>query len=112
MQKDLQYYFGYVASLEECILPYWRLIAKPGAADRLRSKSGEARVTGDLGGMSIKNSPMIRLVAIICSQFQEDQPFLDETGIEGNIDIQLDAVLTDFNEVKKVLEKNGLDLVR
>ena len=33
---------------------------------------------------------------------------MDETGIIENIDIELDAILTDFEALKKELEKHGL----
>ena len=37
---------------------------------------------------------------------------LNETGIQGNIDITMDALLTDRNQVIRELRKNGLDLVK
>lgn len=40
-----------------------------------------------------------------------DAPFIDKTGIEGNIDFELDAVFTDMKDVKRGLQKIGLDLV-
>jgi thiol-disulfide isomerase/thioredoxin len=39
MQRDLQTYFGYQASVEIRMMPYWRLVASPEAKRRLRSSN-------------------------------------------------------------------------
>ncbi len=38
-------------------------------------------------------------------------PFFDETGIAGNIDITVDALMTDRHQVIQALRSNGLDLI-
>ena len=39
-------------------------------------------------------------------------PFFDETHFTNNIDITLDGDLTKFEEVRRVLQMNGLDIVK
>jgi hypothetical protein len=51
------------------------------------------------------------LIPLIWGFHQEQPPFLDETGISGNIDLTLDCILSNWKELKHELNRNGLDLV-
>jgi hypothetical protein len=56
--------------------------------------------------------PVSALINNIWGFNQDERTFLDETGIQGNIDLEMDCIWTDLNDVKKELRKNGLDLVK
>ena len=119
LQKDLQTSFGISAAIEKRRMPVWKLIAKPGTAAKLKSKGGPPGfvndITGDggVGGFEFKNYPVSALLGCINRyHFSDEPPFFDETGITGKIDFKMDALMTDLEQVKKELQKNGLDLVK
>ena len=112
MQSELKNYFGYEVRVEKRVLPYWRLIATAEARTKLRTKGGQSNVTGNHLGVKITNKPVSSLIYIIWGENQDEPFFADETGITGNIDLDLNCLLTDFNDLKNELKKNGLELVQ
>jgi len=70
--------------------------------------------------LSIVNSPIQMLVNrlsgktydLISKKSNLDQlPIVDETGIEGNVDLFLEGDFSDFDSIRSVLRSKGLDLV-
>jgi thiol-disulfide isomerase/thioredoxin len=114
MQKDLKNYFGFEVSLENRKMPYWRLTASDSAKIKLLTKGGAPDYPTSKGssGFILKNMPIRFLIGIILNHHAKISPILDETGLEGNIDITIDALVTNFDELLKSLKKNGLDLIR
>jgi thiol-disulfide isomerase/thioredoxin len=111
MRSELKNYFGFDACVEKRIMPYWRLIATPEAKVKLRTKGGQPSATGSLLGVKLTNKPMSWLIDIIWAKNQNEPFFSDETGIAGNIDLDLNCLLTDFSDLKNELKKNGLQLL-
>jgi len=113
VQSDLKNYFGYEVSVETRIMPYWKVMATKEALQKLKTK-GEKPIYGggDATKLVLTNQPMIRLISIMAGLYQTEPPFIDETGINGNIDITMQGVLTNFNDFRKVLEENGLKLMK
>lgn len=119
MQNDLKSAFGVEATLETRDMPVWKLVALPGAQQWLKTKG---KGTGDkyysdgdagAGGFSYQNWPLtVALERIIRFMDPYGDPVTDETGIQGNIDITFDAMLTDFSQVRQELRRNNLDLVK
>lgn len=118
VQRDLDYYFDYDASVETRPMPILRLIiTDPKKAAKLRTKTKPGAdlcvgSTGDVTGYSLVNYTMPYLVQAISSFFPFDPPYVDETGIDYNVDIVLDAYMLSKEEVLKELRRNGLDLVK
>jgi thioredoxin-related protein len=116
MQEDLKRVFKYHVSIETRDIPIWKLIARPGAIDKLKTKGGERFITQGphIMGYSFKNVPSSYLVASISFYIAEKfkEPFIDETNIAGNIDFTIEADMTNFNEIKKAIQLQGLDLVK
>ncbi len=110
MQCDLQHYFGYDVRVETRKMPYWQLTATESARKHLRTKGLGAGWNGSHAGGALKNAPVSLLLRLLWSYFQDEPPFIDETGITGHIDVVIKAIMTDFNDVKKALQKNGLFL--
>jgi thiol-disulfide isomerase/thioredoxin len=121
MQRDLENYFGFVVSIETRKCPCWKLVATPSAKEKLKSKGGPSSSEG-LGVLSykVRNKPFQDIVHVVqglqseMSIGQKVRLVFDETGIIGNVDMVLDCkdgLLTDFNDMKKALQANGLDLV-
>lgn len=116
MQNDLQNAFGYEVVIENRMMPVWNLMVISGAAKKLTTKGGETYFKSHDGsatitGFTLKNVPMQRLLnTITWSIYANQPPYFDATGITDNIDITIDALLTDREEIRKALQKNGLDL--
>lgn len=120
MQHDLQRAFGYAASVEERCMPVWKLIAIPKAKakNKLATKGGERYFSGGEGasivaGFTLRNVSLSDFLVYLCFYLndKERHPFIDETSIETNIDITIDADLTNMEDVRNELRKFGLDLV-
>jgi hypothetical protein len=52
------------------------------------------------------------MLDILRAYLPDQPPFVDETGIIGNIDISMNYLMSDFDEANKALNYNGLYLVR
>jgi len=61
-------------------------------------------------GFKAKNYSIKSLLSQIWLDHR-DGIFIDNSGILGNIDINLKCFMLDLNEVKKALQENGLDLI-
>ncbi len=115
MQRELDNYFGYSVDIEYRMMPYWGLRVSNNAQKNLVSKSTVKEIkahTGNNWGAIYKNAPVSDLISELEYQNYQSPPFIDETGIEGNIDLVLDADLTNFDDFRAALKKAGIELVR
>ncbi|MBS1682215.1 MAG: redoxin domain-containing protein [Bacteroidetes bacterium] len=117
MQRDLKTVFKYVVSVETRTMPVWKLIAKPGAANKLKTKGEKKFFTPgtNVTGYKIVNWPRQYLIGSLSFYLKEryrGDVFVDETGVSGNIDFTFEADMTDIQDIRKNLQKQGLDLVR
>jgi thiol-disulfide isomerase/thioredoxin len=116
MQEDLRRSFKYDAVIEIRSMPVWKLQAQPGTAEKLKTKGGNKFFSdGVLAmGYSFRNYPSKYLIRTLSSYLPDAHkfPFIDETGIADNIDFGIDADMTSITDVKKELQKQGLDLVK
>lgn len=116
MQSDLYNYFGYAVTIEKRKVPYLRLITKGDSKKNLTPDTSKGISTGDIitGGAfnNISVQTLIRIIDYTCQLSIKDLPILDETGITGNIDITLNAVMSDLEDIRKALQQNGLDIVQ
>jgi hypothetical protein len=114
IKRDLMSYFGLHVKVEKRKMPCWKLTATKKAKQKLLSKGGK-RLTGeyDLGDLTLQNVPMKSLIRQLWARYTNDLPFIDATGITGNIDLKLNVLYTDpLTSMQAELEKNGLKLVR
>jgi thiol-disulfide isomerase/thioredoxin len=117
VQQELKNIFGFEVSIETRPIPAWKLIVtKPGVAEKLKTKGGEKFFSEGVttAGYSFKNYSSSYLLVMLQASFLEVHyfPFVDETGITGNIDFSIDADMTNLEDVRKALQKQGLDFVR
>ncbi len=113
MRRDLQNYFGYNVAVTTKMMPCWRLVATNEAKNRLQTKGGKPNIEGDgYNSQTLINLPMKYLIFVLHGQNQSEPPIVDETEITSNIDITIEADLSDLNEVGKALQHYGLDLVK
>lgn len=119
MQQDLMRAFGYEVSIEVRDIPVWKLVAVPGAVDKLKTKGDyESASQGSMAmGFKVTNWPAEKLISLISFYLQEKFsqpliPFVDETGLKENFDLVLDADMTNIEDVRRALREKGLDLKR
>ena len=110
MQRDLKNYFGYDAGIENPKVPYWSLKVSSAAKEKLKSKSEKEVVDGSHAGYSLKNVSIQRIIQLISGYHQQVPPFIDETGIDFKVDVEIDAMMTDLEDIVKALAKQGLIL--
>ncbi len=113
MQRDLKNYFGYEASLETRKMPCWILTATKKAKRNLPTKTpGEKyKVSGNLtDGFQITNTSINGIIYSLWASNQLGIPFIDKTGIEGEIDMFLKANTKVLEEMIKGLKEVGLIL--
>lgn len=114
LQNDLINYFGYFGHIEVRKMPCYKLVASSEAKLHLKTKGGEPLFEPILvrAGIKAKNVPIHSLIGPISSSIgaPKDYPIFDETGIEENIDIQIDDGLY-FEDFVKSMKRYGLDLV-
>jgi thiol-disulfide isomerase/thioredoxin len=117
IQKDLKRVFKYDVVVETRNMAVWKLVAKPGAADKLRTKGGERYDSpgSHIAGYTMRNWPPEYLIGSLSFYLKErynGEVFIDETGVTDYIDISLNADMTDLEDIRKELKKQGLDLVK
>jgi hypothetical protein len=113
MQRDLKNYFGFTVKVENRIMPCLFLEATDEGRRKLVTKGGVPAITGDgITFQKLVNEPISLLISIIWGQNQDEPPIIDKTGITGNIDITIDAFMGDMSDLKRALQKQGLDLIR
>jgi thiol-disulfide isomerase/thioredoxin len=109
MRNDLKNYFGYRVKVAWRQTDYWKLVTTRKWRKKLISKGASARETFTYAGVSLQNISMKEVIALIHSVSQWEI-FVDKTGIQKNIDLHIDAIMTDFNDVRKALAEKGLFL--
>lgn len=60
---------------------------------------------------TLRNSPIKAFLSMLSQCFGPAETYLDETDINGNIDITIDALLTRKDLYLQELHRNGLDVV-
>jgi len=112
MQCDLKKYFGFEVTVETRSMPIWKLTARPSARKNLRTKGGASHSKIDYGGFTFVNHPLTDVLPMIDAHADARLPVIDATGISGNIDITIQAILTEFDDIRKALKQQGLILVK
>lgn len=110
LRQDLARAFGASASLEWRSMPYWRLVVIADT-NRLSTRHDTSYLKTSHGSIAARRIPMRRLVSILRRDNPLEPPIMDETGIRGFIDIELECILSDMAELRQALRHAGLDLV-
>ncbi len=114
MRRDFKTYFGHEVIVEIRKMPYWKFTATQRARENLNTKTpGASMKFIDMGvDKTIKwtNVNMQFLVYQMWLNHQWAPPFIDETGIEGDIDIEFSGSFSDLNDAIKGFAKIGITL--
>lgn len=118
LQKDLQTSFGFKVNVEKRKMQVWELVISDIKKAGMLKTKGRDEYIGDgtesfafPSGFTARNIPLKTIFFNITYYIggQDCSWFYDATGITHNIDIELKAVMTDFNDIQKALRKNGLE---
>lgn len=115
MQSDLKNNFGFEARKEKRMLPVWKLISTdPRSGELLRTKGvTDSAAAFDVTQVKYANQPLRNLLLTLrYYNSHQEMPIFDETGITGNIDIDISANMTNIEDVRKALRKYKLDIIR
>lgn len=118
MQNDLMNHFQCSASFEERMMPAWSLTISPKGKRILKTKrippSRLTNINGDGGvaGFAQSNLNMNIFLELVTRYINDYQiPYFDDTDITFNFDIEIDALMTDRQQVLNALAENGMNLV-
>ena len=113
MRKDLDLLFSeYKASVEKRLTPALVLTAIEGY-EKLKSSGGEERLQVDQFSFSCRNKPLdVFLKALKMKYLQRHPlPIVNESGIKYPIDMDINANLSNVNELNKALSTFGLAFI-
>jgi len=107
MQQNLALLFPqYTARIEKRKVKYMALIRLPGA-DKIKSShlNGKVIETFDPFGFKVQNSTIQSIVSRMQLQYQQFSafPFMDETGYQGRVDLEITANLSSVTDMNKAL---------
>src|SRR5258708_179029 len=112
MISELNSFFRYRSSMEERVLPYYRLIViNRNLVNSHRTKGGDTKIVGSLLDLQYYNAPIEIIRNLYGRNFYKMLPLANETNIKFNVDMNLKGVLTNFKDFKRALNANGLDIV-
>src|SRR5215217_1363253 len=118
MQRDLENYFGYTATIETREMPCWYLrvrnkdVFKLRSGNRSKEQVMQERTPTERTDMAVLNAPIAELILYLSYNDQNGPPIIDETGIDYKIDIYIEGLTSDINDLNNGLKKNGLELVK
>ncbi|MBH2005193.1 MAG: redoxin domain-containing protein [Sphingobacteriia bacterium] len=112
MQQDLDRYFPIQAKIEvrrvKCLV-----LVRTSKQLKVVSKGGDAFSQKDAYSYTLRNaswSDFLHQLRFYYMQFDK-RPMLDETGLTGNVDMELQADMFKWESVAKGLRKYGLDII-
>lgn len=111
MKKDLERYFGLNAHIEKRLM---KCLVLTSYDTTLISSKDLVNYPG--GGefnqfiIKLRNIPFFRVIKQISYNYLTQFPFLDETGIKGNVDMDIAADLTNWRAFSESLKKYKLEL--
>jgi thiol-disulfide isomerase/thioredoxin len=109
MQEDLKRYFGYAAKIEERMLPCLYLV-KTGNTDKLVSTDEKKSLKSSKISFECHKYPVSDAFKLIAGYFTTLNVY-NKTGIEGDITLDIKAVMSDMPSVNTELQKYGVQLV-
>jgi thiol-disulfide isomerase/thioredoxin len=115
IQSDLKKYFGYSARLIYQDMQCFKLVAiDQEKLNKLKTNGGEMTNFWNVEQEAniITNYPIDGLPNILISALPAVHKLaFDETGFKGNVDLHIQADITDLNSIRQALRNQGLDLL-
>ncbi|MEP7375284.1 MAG: TlpA disulfide reductase family protein [Chitinophagaceae bacterium] len=112
MQNDLEKTLGWRARIEKRLMPCWKLVLKE--KDTMSISSNDKYIYNDvsIGGMDVRGYSINEVMSALERFSQPGPPLINSTGVKGNINLRINALMSDMEQVRTELRKKGLDLVK
>lgn len=110
LRNELDHYFGYKIELKKAVIQGYELIIDSSAFADLRTTNGKRSINRSSGGVELKASPISDLLRTLSYYTDQKIVFIDSTGIDYPIDLELNCILSNIDMVQKELSKYGLFL--
>ena len=116
IKADLDRYFGIPlgidAGIEKRQVKQCLVLENSGSTALLKTKGGRTEESFDRYSYALSNGDFSRFFNRLSGYYFQlsDMPVIDQSGIKGNVDLQLKCNIADLKEVNGELEKYGLRL--
>jgi thiol-disulfide isomerase/thioredoxin len=108
LRADLLRVFGLTGRLEQRVRPYWALIRKDTSSNFLRSTHTVTRRVSSFAGLTYEKVGLHDILQYVEYRAKVNIPVLDETDVYWPVDLTIDAIMTDFEDVRRALSAKGL----
>jgi hypothetical protein len=113
MQDDMRNYFGYEAFSETRVMPYYSLMSTDKMNSKLKTKGEPAFERKDHGYLTIKNKSTNELADLLDERLgSSTMQLINETDIMENIDINIEAAMTNLDDVNRALKEYDLKIIK
>lgn len=111
LRNDLATYFGYSVTVSIQKMPCWKLVVLPGFKEKLRTRHSQRYAMISYAEVTLRNGSLSSLMQMLDYYGTHDYPYIDATGIDFNVDISVEGILTEPAAFREALRKVGLDVV-
>nr|WP_262899330.1 TlpA disulfide reductase family protein [Dawidia cretensis] len=114
MRRDLDSYFGYDVRVEDRMMPFWKLTCDASDGEKLRAsgKKFEHKHPTARTDIRLLNGSIDDLIGRMYMYFPFQYPIIDSTGIDHKIDVYVEGLRSDFEDMRRGLSKQGLNLIK
>lgn len=109
-QEDVARALSIDVKLEYRTMPYWSLTALNADTTLISTKHSENRGNYNHAEINITNCSRPILINLLQRYYVLEPPIIDETGMLGNVDVNIEGVLSDRNSLQLALKSNGFEL--
>lgn len=112
LKTTLEQYFGYTGSIVQKQMPYYSVSVMPAFKEQLRTKGGKLIAKHSHASLDYRNVTLDKVIERISYYSTAKIPFLNESEINYNVDVTIEAILTDENDFFGALQKIGIVIER
>lgn len=114
MLHDLNRYYGMLYGIEGVVeerLGNYLALVRISNEDKLSSSGGEKIIVSDKFSFVMRNAYLSSFIGNLAIPLQNYPPIINETGIEGKVDLKLHCQLSDLTKLNEELRKYDLQLI-
>lgn len=104
--------FKYNFSIETKTMPYYAVTIQPEKLESLMTKGGKTSRKSSHGFLNYKNVSINEIIRRIANYSDFDIPFINETNLAGNVDVDVQAIFTDSEHFYAALREIGIIIER
>jgi len=108
LKNTLEQYFGYKGSVLQQQKPYYSVQVIPAFRERLKTRGEKSIRRRTHASLDYRNVTIDQVIERIAYYNTSKLPFVNETGIDYNIDVIVEAILTNENDFFAALKKIGI----